>query len=217
MRAPTTTHFAVLGLLAVQPWTTYELIRYMRGSNVRSFWTKTEGRLYETPVELVDMGYATATRERISNDPKALGRERTLYAITEPGRSALREWLSQPSQPPRLEIEGLLKLAYGEQGTVEDFIAQIVGLQAQLVATANVAGLRRASANPQLPSRHHLSARMADLTDRVKWAVWEWLNELEQEVRGWDDMLESPERLAEAQQLYGEIDKRVRQRIEPLR
>ena len=171
MRKPTTTHFAVLGLLAVRPWTTYELIQYMKRSNLRNLWTKTEGRLYETPAELVELGFASARRERISSDPDAAGRERTRYTITRSGRAALRKWLAKPPQPARFEIEGLLKLAYGEQATVQQFISQIEAIQQQMAATAGFQNLLDAAAEPQLPSRHHLSARIADLGDRVGWLV----------------------------------------------
>lgn len=213
MRRPTTTHFAVLGLLAVRPWTTYELIRYLKRSNVRHLWTKTEGRLYETPAELVEMGLARSRRERISRDPAAAGRERSVYSITRAGRAALRAWLRLPPQAPRFEIEGLLKLAYGDQLSVEDFVAQVAELQRQMAAAATPQGLLDAAAEPQLPSRHHLSARIADLSDRVQWTVWEWLGELKAEVVGWDDMQTSPERLAEAKRIYAGIHARVLRRL----
>ena len=213
MPKPTTTHFAVLGLLAVRPWTTYELIQYLKDSLIRNVWTKTEGRLYETPRELVDFGFARSKRERISADPNAAGRERTVYSITQAGRKALRTWLASPSQPPRFEIEDLLKLAYGDQVGVADFVARIEAMQRAMAESANFDGLRDAAAEPKLPSRHHLSARLSDLSDRISWTVWEWLAELRDEVEGWDDMKTSPERLSEAKAIYEEIHDRATRRI----
>ena len=212
MKTPTTTHFSVLGLLALRPWSTYELIHYLKGSNVHFFWSKTEARLYQTPGELVSFGFAVASKERISKDPKAKGRQRTVYSITDGGRAALRVWLSTAAQPPSFEIEGLLKLAYGEQGTRADFLDRIQEMQSAIVRTANPGGLASAAESPQLPDRHHLSARMADLTDRVTWVVLEWLADVRSDVEEWDSIETSRERLEEAKAIYRDIAKRVESR-----
>ena len=213
MRNLTGTHYAVLGLLAQRPWSTYELVRYLRTSNLRVIWTKTEARLYETPRELVEAGLATARKERISQETGTKGRERTIYTISRSGRAALRAWLKEPPQPASIAIESLLKLSFGEQGTLDDFIAQIAYLQEAIVSSATPERLRAAADSPQLPARHHISARIADLSDRVGWVVFEWLDELRTDAADWDTIASSPERLEEAKALYKRIGERTRRRM----
>src|SRR5687768_7409348 len=100
--APTTTSFAIMGLLALRPWTTYELINQASRS-MHFFWPRSEAQLYKEPKRLVRWGYATATDETVGR------RARTLYAITPAGRRALRAWLQTEPERPQLEIEGLLR------------------------------------------------------------------------------------------------------------
>ena len=57
----TTTSYAILGLLAVKPWTTYELAQQMRRA-LGQFWPRAESKLYEEPKKLVAHGLARATQ-----------------------------------------------------------------------------------------------------------------------------------------------------------
>ena len=82
MRKLSTTSYAVLGLLALRPWSTYELAQQVSKS-LSSWWPRTERQLYEQPKILVDHGLATATTEMVGRRP------RTLYDITPAGRVAL--------------------------------------------------------------------------------------------------------------------------------
>lgn len=193
MNKPTTTHFTVLGLLAARPWAPYELIQYMKTSYLGVFWSKTEARLYETPKELVRFGYATAARERISENPLAKGRERSVYSITDEGREALRDWLEQPSQPPSFEIEALVKLSFAEQGTLENFLKQIEELIPKIRGGGRGSIMAATSVQPQLPERVHLSAHMADLIGRVVTVFTDWVIELEAEASTWDTVVSTPE------------------------
>jgi PadR family transcriptional regulator AphA len=111
--ALTTTSHAILGLLAIRPWSTYELTRQMDRSLGR-MWPRAQSKLYEEPKKLVSLGLATATVEPVGNRP------RTVYAITDEGRRALSEWLEQPGAGPVLEFEQLLKLSFAEHGTRAD-------------------------------------------------------------------------------------------------
>ena len=205
MKTPTTTHFAVLGLLASRPWSTYELVQYMKTSFLGQFWSKTAARLYETPKELVRLGYATASRERISQNPAAKGRERAVYTITDEGRAALRAWLEEPSQPPSFEIEALVKLSFGEQGTLEGFLAQVDSLLRTIAEPGPGRVLEATAEQPQLPERVHLSAHMADLVGRVVTAFSEWLIELEDEASSWDTIASNPVHQERGKALYRKL------------
>ncbi|RPI11198.1 MAG: PadR family transcriptional regulator, partial [Actinobacteria bacterium] len=110
-KAPTTTSYALLGLLRIKPWTTYELAKQVQRS-LGWFWPRTERKLYDEPKHLVALGLATATEEHTGNRP------RTVYKITAKGRGALRAWLSQPSEPSVFESEAMVKLFFADAGTL---------------------------------------------------------------------------------------------------
>src|SRR5687767_11125264 len=102
-RPLTTTSYALLGLLAIQPWATYDLAKLM-GRSLHFVWPRAESNLYAEPKRLVDAGLASA-REEWQGE-----RRRTVYSITADGRAALRAWLATPTAPPRLESEPHLRV-----------------------------------------------------------------------------------------------------------
>src|SRR5919107_2097307 len=112
----TTTSYAILGLLAIRPWTTYELAKQMERS-VGHFWPRAASRIYEEPKRLVSVGMAKATEARTGN------RRRTVYTITPRGRRTLRAWLAEPGAGPVLEFEALLKVFYAEHATRDGVLA----------------------------------------------------------------------------------------------
>jgi DNA-binding PadR family transcriptional regulator len=119
----TSTSFAVLSLLAVRPWSTYELTRQMDRSLGR-MWPRAQSKLYEEPKKLVHLGLATADVEAVGRRP------RTVYTITEAGREALAEWLAEPGRGPVLEFEQLVKLSFAENGSREDALRTVAAARA---------------------------------------------------------------------------------------
>ena len=122
-RALTATSYAILGLLAVKPWTTYELAKQV-DQTLSRFWPRARSKLYEEPKKLASAGSAIAT-------PSATGRRRsTVYAIT-PGRTAGPGRLarSRDSDPPIFESEHLLKVFYAENGSTEQLRATLADLR----------------------------------------------------------------------------------------
>ena len=114
----TTTSYAILGLLAIQPWSTYDLTRQMdRG--LGRFWPRAQSKLYEEPKKLSDRGLAQASTERTGR------RSRTVYSITPEGRRALAAWLREPGAGPVLEFEQLLKIFFAENGTKSDALSTL--------------------------------------------------------------------------------------------
>jgi DNA-binding PadR family transcriptional regulator len=129
----TTTSHALLGLLNVKPWTTYELAKQVQRS-LGWFWPRAERKLYEEPKRLVEAGLATATEQHTGNRP------RTVYAITRAGRSALRAWLGERPAPPALEFEAMIKVFFADGGTLAQLRATLDAVEA--TATARVDELR---------------------------------------------------------------------------
>ncbi|MGZ4753856.1 MAG: helix-turn-helix transcriptional regulator [Acidimicrobiia bacterium] len=120
--ALTPTSYAILGLLAVKPWTTYELARQMDRA-LGQFWPRAESKLYEEPKKLVAHGLARASSETVGK------RARTVYSITAKGRRALAKWVTTPGAGPVLEFEQLIKVFFAEHATKEDLLATIAGVR----------------------------------------------------------------------------------------
>lgn len=133
-RPLTATSFAILGLLAVRPWPTYELAKQINRS-LSHFWPRAESNLYAEAKRLVAGGYAVARQEQ------AGGRRRTVYRITPQGRKVLRAWLDAPGGETRLESEPLLKVFFADQGSKGDLLDTLRAMGA--AAEAQQAILRR--------------------------------------------------------------------------
>lgn len=111
----TTTSHAILGLLAVRPWTSYELTKQM-GRSLHHFWPRAESKLYEEPKKLVARGLATASTRTVGR------RTSTVYTITAAGHRALRDWVGRPGAGPSLEFEQLMQVFFSENGTRQDLM-----------------------------------------------------------------------------------------------
>lgn len=108
MRNPTTTSYALLGLLALREWTAYELTQQMTRS-LGYVWPRAQSGLYAELPSLVERGLATSRVERVGR------RTRTCYAITAAGRAALVGWLSGSPAPSTFESEAALQLVFSDQ------------------------------------------------------------------------------------------------------
>jgi DNA-binding PadR family transcriptional regulator len=169
----TTTSYAILGLLAVKSWTTYELANQMERT-LNRMWPRARSKLYEEPKKLVAHGLAKASRERTGKRP------RTVYSITPAGRRALAAWLKIPGSGPSLEFEQLTKLFFADHGTKADALATLDAAQAwareQLAVFGETARAYLNDAGP-FPERMATSipgARfMVDFYEMVLcWAQW---------------------------------------------
>jgi len=150
---PSTTSQAILGLLSLRSWSTYELAKQAQRS-LEWFWPRAERKLYDEPKRLVAAGLASADREMTGARP------RTVYSVTRKGRTALRRWLSEPPAAPTLEFEGMVKVFFADGGSLEQ-------LRTTLVRVAETAEARRAQLwanvsenlgpDSAFPERQHLS------------------------------------------------------------
>jgi len=103
----TPTSYIVLGLLAWFGDSTPYTLKQLVSTSVGNFWTLQHAQLYTEPVRLAAAGYVTEERERG-------GRRRRLYAITDKGRAALREWRAEPTDAiAELRDQAILKLFFG--------------------------------------------------------------------------------------------------------
>jgi len=175
--------FAILGLLAIKPFSTYELTKLL-GRSVQYVMPRTEANRYQEPKRLVEAGLATAGHEQVGQ------RRRTVYSITPAGREALADWLARPSRPTQLESEGLLKVLFGNMTPLPVLLERIAefGAEAEAVEEPWRAIAREyADGEGLFPERVHINALFWVLLDRwarlrAAWAQWAAL-----EVASWPD------------------------------
>ncbi len=179
----TTTSYAILGLLDIQPWSSYELTKQMRRT-VGQVWPRAESGLYREPRRLVAAGLATAEHLTVGRRP------RTVYAITPAGRSTLQDWLGRPASPTLIESETLVKVLFGN-GVEPAVLAghlEAFGHEAEALT-----GPWRAIARDYIegrgtfPERIHVNTLFWVLLDRwaqlrADWAAW-----AAEQVRTWPD------------------------------
>jgi DNA-binding PadR family transcriptional regulator len=178
----TTTSYAMLGLLAVQPWTAYELTQQMRRS-LHYVWPKSESLLYTEPKKLVDAGLARLTRQRRGD------RTRARYRITAAGRRALAAWLDTEPAPPLFEIETMLRVTFADHGTPEQ-------LTRALRSASAWADGELARARPQIesyldtggpfPERLHLIALLVGFYGELFGLMRRFFREAADIVQTWD-------------------------------
>ncbi|PVU84358.1 PadR family transcriptional regulator (plasmid) [Cellulomonas sp. WB94] len=176
-----TTSYALLGLLRLRPWTTYELAKQVQRS-LHWFWPRAERTLYDEPKLLVAAGLATATVEATGKRP------RTVYAITDAGTDALARWLTEPPEPRGLEFAALVKVFFADAGTLtqlEGTLGRIEDESAQRVDA--LAAMARASLEEfAFPQRLHLSALTMRLQLEQELAVLRWARWARDETGEWD-------------------------------
>ena len=156
-----TTGYAILGLLGLRSWTTYELAKQVQRS-LSWFWPRAERKLYDEPKRLVADGLALASAESTGKRP------RTVYAITTDGRAALRDWLDEPPAPRTTEFEGMVKVFFADAGTIDQLRTTLDRIadeaQARLDEVATLAGIWLD--DPAFPARAHLGAVGLELAAR---------------------------------------------------
>ena len=193
----TTTSYALLGLLAIRPWTTYELTQQMQRS-LSSFWPRAVSKLYEEPKKLAEHSLAAGSEEQVGR------RTRARYTITDDGRRELARWLAEPVQDPALEGEFLVKVFLAEHGSRQDLLATLTAVtawaQQQALRDAQIATSYLAGSGPfpertpQLVLVGKYLADFAQMTER--WAQWacdvveEWPDDPALRTPAWEALRE---------------------------
>jgi DNA-binding PadR family transcriptional regulator len=169
----TSTSYALLGLLAVKPWTTYELAQQM-DRTVSRFWPRARSKLYEEPKKLVARGLARSADDAVGRRP------RTIYTITPKGRRALAAWVAEPGEGPVLEYEQLMKVFFADNGTTDDLRRQLDAARAWVheLTLLNIdvgrSYLEERGSFPERAAVNHLVGRFIDdfLETVDRWAEW---------------------------------------------
>ncbi|AYJ48384.1 PadR family transcriptional regulator [Rhodococcus sp. P1Y] len=170
-----TTSYVILGLLVSRDWTAYEIsVQFGRG--VGELWPRADRQLYNAPKKLLERGLVSATTDAADS-----GRSRTVYSITDTGRDALSSWLATESKPSALQFEGMIRVLFAEQGSLDDLRANITTMRDQAQQTRSLF-LSHAERlldveHSTFPDRQHLMTlanrfMVGHFTHISEWADW---------------------------------------------
>jgi PadR family transcriptional regulator, regulatory protein AphA len=184
----TTTSYVILGLLALRRWSTYELAQQMKRS-IHYYWPRADSHIYEEPKKLVAHGLATASHEQTGRRP------RTIYAITDEGRAALRAWLADPGNGPTIEFDGLVKVLFAEQAGKNELLATLSAIRADAEARrqhhAELAADLAATGGP-FPNRLHVNTLVLKFMWEQNETLLRWVTWAVQQVTSWPDDASGP-------------------------
>jgi DNA-binding PadR family transcriptional regulator len=176
-----TTGLGILGLLALRPFSAYELAQQIH-RGLRYMQPASERNLYAEPKRLAAAGLVHMRREQVGR------RSRTIYEITPAGREALRRQLATPPAPPQLEFEALQRLVFADQGSKEDLLAALntTSEQVQQLLEDGLQQVRgyQADGGP-FPQRLHLILLFARFYTDFLLLVRDWVALARREVASW--------------------------------
>jgi DNA-binding PadR family transcriptional regulator len=197
----TTTSYAILGLLSIKPWSTYELTKQMqRGYGF--VWPRAESNLYAEPKKLIAHGFASAHSE-----PRGR-RRRTVYSITPAGRHALAAWLGTPAAEPRWEAESMVKFIFATGGSKQQLLENLRDFRQY--ATARWKAVEEIfrpylDGNEPFPERTHINVISARLLLETARLQAEWADQAMEEVQKWSTAAEAEDHLSTLAALEAEI------------
>jgi PadR family transcriptional regulator, regulatory protein AphA len=176
-----TTGLGILGLLALRPFSAYELAQQIH-RGLRYMQPVSERNLYAEPKRLAAAGLVRMRREQVGR------RSRTIYEITPAGRDALRRQLATPPVPPQLEFETLQRLIFADQGSKEDLLAALdtTSDQVQQLLEDGLQQTRgyQADGGP-FPHRLHLILLFARFYTDFLLLLRDWVALARREVASW--------------------------------
>jgi PadR family transcriptional regulator AphA len=99
--------YAILGFLAVEPRSGYDLKTRHLSSGSASFWTADQAQIYRTLDRLSECGLAKARSYRQQGKP-----DRKVFSITPAGAQALTDWLGRAHDLPAHRDPFLVQLMF---------------------------------------------------------------------------------------------------------
>ena len=157
--------FALLGLLAVEPASGYDLKRAINRSTY-FIWNATGPQIYNTLHKLREEGYITSESRAQKGKP-----DKHIHTITASGRAALKDFMSEPIRTSETRDEVLLRIFFGNFASksiirreLEAYLDRIRNERSYLEATE-----ARINAHP---GRKHEARRFQLLSLRLKVAQY---------------------------------------------
>jgi PadR family transcriptional regulator, regulatory protein AphA len=174
--------YVVLDLIGRNGAGPHDLVRMARAGQ-RLYWSGAESKIYAQPKRLEQLGYLS------SEKTPGKTRQRTHYRLTEQGLSAMQDWLALPCPFPRIQSEAAIRVQASD--LADDPRVVIASLQAlraeiaELETTLDQEEARRV----QFPHRQRQLRLLHSLGRRILRAHLEWIQEVEHELGGRDDLL----------------------------
>ena len=179
-----TTSYAILGYLAIRPWTAYELTKQM-GRTFHNFWPRAESGIYREMKRLVADGLA------VSADDHHGQRKRTRYEITDAGHDVLRTWLSEPRSNGFLESEAMVRLLWADHSTKRDIAALLTAMVDDAGERSDQMGLVMQEylvTGGQFPNRVHINVLIARFLVDFAAMVHDWAEWSADYIDSWPDV-----------------------------
>lgn len=112
--------FAILGLLNYQSMTGYDL-KKLFDESINNFWAASLSQIYRELGTLESKGYTTSVIQHQQDRP-----DKKIYSITENGKAAFKEWISNFPEKLSKETrdEFSLRVFFGSNVSKEQLIAQ---------------------------------------------------------------------------------------------
>ncbi len=173
------TEFAILGLLAEEPRSGYDIKKEVE-ERLSHFWSESFGHIYPMLRRLRKRELVEQKVERQEGRP-----DRKVYSITEEGRQALEAWFAEPSPPQRPRNELLLRIFMGRFADPEHLIRDVRAQRESFDAA--LAQLRAVQAHLDQAEEPHPDQLYWELTLdyglRALEALTEWGQEAESKLR----------------------------------
>ena len=113
------TEFAILGLLAEEPRSGYDIKKEVE-ERLSHFWSESYGHIYPMLRRLHERDLVAKSVERQEGRP-----DRKVYSLTDAGRRALEVWFAEPPPPARPRNELLLRLFLGRYAPLDHLLRDV--------------------------------------------------------------------------------------------
>lgn len=140
---------AILGLLALQPMSGYEMKKYI-DEGLCFFWSLSYGTIYPTLNKMERDGLVS--RKRLSQAKRP---GKSVYSITDKGRRLLETWQSGEVELPQVNDEILLRLFVGQEVPTEKHIDTLKGYHKKLQARHRYFKEMEAESTDAMRGSHH--------------------------------------------------------------
>ena len=166
--------YEILGLVGRDGAGAHDLLRMARAGRMLD-WAG-ESQYYVEPKRLARLGYLGARKE------PGKTRERTVYALTDKGLEALREWAATPARFTPLKSEPLARILIADLVGDEATREAIVGLRAEIAdLRGRIVEMREAA--EALPHRRKYLLLGTSLMAGILDAHDEWIDLVERELK----------------------------------
>lgn len=139
-----TSEYALLGLLTMGPASGYDLRRKTE-QQIGHFWNESYASIYPMLKRLLGRGWVERRQVEQSDKP-----DKRVYSVTDDGRDAFRQWLSEEISPipPRNIL--LMKVYFGVESSNAELVRHIEWYRSELTKTlgeneSRIAQIKQAS------------------------------------------------------------------------